>query len=151
MREAAAGQRLAIALGRRLQVALDLGACSSAAMRAALSNAVSSAKAMLGTWRSSTVRATRRLQKRRAALQPGHDLVGIGAGERHHKGGSVPQIGADPHLGHRDVGVAQRRIAQFARPQQLRQRMAQLLADPQLPLARHAGARADDHDRVAWA
>src|ERR1700676_2016626 len=83
------------------------------------------------------------LQEDGAALEPGHALVGIDAGERHHEGRGVAQIGADPHLDHGDVGIAQRRVAQGSRPQQLGQRVAQLFPTAQLPLAggtRPAGA-----------
>src|SRR5712671_101857 len=74
------------------------------------------------------------LQKRRAAAQPRYDLLGIGAAERHHESGRVAQIGAEAYLGDGDVGLAQCRVAQFARTQQVGQQMAQLLAHPQLPL-----------------
>ena len=62
------------------------------------------------------------LQEHRAALEPGHDLVGLGAGERHYKGGGVAQIRAEPHLDHGDVGLAPSG-SRNAGAQQLGQRM----------------------------
>ena len=69
-------------------------------------------------------------------LQRRDDIGGVGAAQRHDKRGGVAQIGTDLYLGHRDIGVVERRIAQLARPQQLGEGVAQLLADAQLALGR---------------
>src|SRR5712692_12023184 len=56
--------------------------------------------------------------------------------QRHDVGDGVLEVRADLHLRHRHRNVLQRRIAQVAALKNVRQRMAQLLAYPQLSLAR---------------
>src|SRR5436305_12548586 len=80
------------------------------------------------------------LQKGRAAPESRDDLFGIGAAERHDKRGRVAQIGAEANLSDRDIGVMQGGVAQFARPQQFGEPVAQLLPDTQLPLTGRAHA-----------
>src|SRR5579885_1125510 len=126
---------LAIAVGIGMQVAFDLRT------RQQFGNAGSAVKGRIQgegkVWRHPQFDHARHpsFQERRTPPKPGHDRLGIGAGERHDKGRGVAQVRADPNLADRHIGVAQSGIAQFAGAQQLRQRVPQLLADPQLPLA----------------
>ena len=74
-------------------------------------------------------------QKTGAALERGHGLGRLGAAERHHENTRIAQIGAHPHFGDGDVGLAQQRIAAFAVAQDFRQRVAQLFSHSTLALA----------------
>jgi hypothetical protein len=56
--------------------------------------------------------------------------------QRHHEGGGVAQVGADIDRGDGDRGAAQLGIAHVTALQKLGEQMAQLLADPELALAR---------------
>src|SRR3954447_3070949 len=70
-----------------------------------------------------------------AAAQRLDDLGRVRAGERHDEGGGVLEVGADPHLGHGDVGALQDRVAEIVPAEDRGEGVAQLLADAQLPLA----------------
>src|SRR5712691_11310800 len=131
---------LVIVRGRRMEIALDLGAREEGGDARGVVKGVVEREDDVGHLAQLDHARHPPLQKNRAALQPGHDLSGIGAGKRHDERGGVAQVGADPHLSHRDAGVTQRRIAQLAGPQQLGQHMAQLFPDAQLPLAGRGGA-----------
>src|SRR5260370_10817522 len=73
-----------------------------------------------------------------AARQPLDDFGGMTPAQRHAIGRGVLELRADPALGHRHRNLLQRRITQLAALKNVRQGMAQLLAHPQLSLARLA-------------
>ena len=62
------------------------------------------------------------------------------AAERHDECGRVLKVGAEPDLGDGQIEIGERRITQFAASEDARQRVAQLLADPKLPVARRLAA-----------
>src|ERR1700730_13222643 len=70
------------------------------------------------------------------ARQPGEHLVAMPAAQRHDIGRGVLQVRTEADLGHGHGHVLQCRVAQLDALQGARERVAQLLAHPQLPLAR---------------
>ena len=69
-------------------------------------------------------------------MHGGKQALLVLAAQRHHEGDGVAQVGADIDRGDGDRGLAQLGIAHVAALQELGQQMAQLLADPELALAR---------------
>src|SRR3546814_9916477 len=87
------------------------------------------------------------LEEGRRPLQCGEHPAFVAAAERNDEGRRVAQVGADPHLRHRERAAVQVGIAQIAATEQLGQGMPQFLADAQLTngwllLSRH---RSEEH------
>src|SRR5215813_3061124 len=77
-----------------------------------------------------------RAEETSGSVERFHELIGGPAAERDDKRRRVAQIGADAHLRHGHLYALQLGIAQAAAAEDAHERMTQLLANAQLPLAR---------------
>src|SRR4051812_22493679 len=86
----------------------------------------------------------------RGAAHGRHRLFDVPAAERRDKGSRVAEVRTDPDFGHGDVEVLEFGIAEITPAQDIRQRVAQLLADTQLPLRWVAACAFVAHEIVSF-